>query len=668
MSAETSSMMKILSGLPLLSAILIATPLQAQDMAKSAPLAVPLVQTVPDAKDLPYPGGTMALDIDATDVTRSAWRVTQTIPVAAGTARLTLLYPEWLPGNHAPRGPIEEVVDIHFFAGGKELTWRRDAAEVYAFHVDVPAGARAVVAKFIHSSPLSNSDGRVTMTREMLNLQWEKMSLYPAGHYVRQIRVKPVVTFPAGWTVYTALNGQSSASGKISWAETDYETLVDSPIFAGIHAKSWDLGHNVRIDVVADKPEQLAIKPVHLATYRALAEEGILAFGSSHFDRYNFLLALTDRMGGIGLEHHRSSENQMEPKNWIAWDEFDWDRNVIPHEYAHSWDGKFRRPARLWTPDYRQPMQGDLLWVYEGQTQFWGTVLAARSGVQTKQTVLDMIASAAGGYSNQPGRKWRSVQDTTFEPITSKTGTKSYDSITRSADYYRESMLVWIEADQIIREGTAGKKGLDDFAHAFFGVRDGDWGQLTYEFGDVVSALNGVHAYDWAAFLDQRLRQPGQPVPLGGIERGGYRLIWKDEPNAFDKARSADAKTTGLSHSLGVVIGKEGAVTDTTWDSPAFNAGIVPGAKLVAVNGIAYDADAIKAAITAAKGGKEPIQLLIQRGDKFMTVPVAYHGGLRYPWLERAAPGKAPTGLDLLLSPRRVIPVPPKAKVTAKKK
>ena len=641
----------------LVAALLLAAtaPALAQDL--SAPQAVPISQTVPDARDVPYPGGTMALAIDATDTVRGVYRVTQTIPVARGTGRLTLQLPRWLPGNHGPRGPLAELVDLQFFSGNTRLAWKRDPVEVNAFHVDLPAGTRAVTAKFLHTSPLQASEGRITMTQEMLNLQWEKMSLYPAGHYVRQIRVKPAVTLPQGWTAATALDGVKRTGNVWSWDETSYEVLVDSPIFAGAHFRRWDITspvapQKVTLNVVADKAELLAATPEQIELHRNLVTEVRLAFGANHFDHYDFLLALTDRMGGIGLEHHRSSENQLEPNAFVKWNDYDWDRNLLPHEYAHSWIGKFRRPARLWAPDYRQPTQGDLLWAYEGQDQFWGTVLAARSGLQSKDTVLGMLAAWAGNFATQPGRQWRSIEDTGSDPIFAARKVKPFASIARGEDYYTEGALVWLEIDQIIRRQSAGARSIDDFAQAFLGGRDGDWGQVTFELADVVATLNAVQPYAWEPFLRERLMTPGQPAPLGGIEKGGYRLVWREEPNPYEKARYADGKTLSLVYSLGLTVDKDAKVTATQWGSPAFNAGIVTGAKILAVNGIAYEAEALSKAVTAARDGK-PIELLIQRGERFQTVPIAYRGGLRYPWLERAAPGTVPTGLDLLLMARR---------------
>ncbi len=633
-----------------LALIALSVPAHAQ-VDKSAPVAAQLPDQTPVPVDTAWPGGTIDLKIDASDTRRGLYRVTETIPLAPGTDSVTLLFPEWLPGNHAARGPISLLSSIRFLADGKPVAWKRDPLDVYAFKVPVPQGTKTLVARFVHTSPLTGSEGRITMTQEMLNLQWEKMSLYPAGHYTRRIAVKPTVKFPAGWTAYTALDGKKVAGDTVSWAATDYETLVDSPIFAGKYAQSWDIGENVKLDVVADKPTQLALAPQNLQSFKDLIDEADALFGARHFDHYDMLLALTDRMGGIGLEHHRSAENQFEPDALTKWDEMDWDHNVVAHELVHSWNGKYRRPADLWTPDYRTPMQGSLLWLYEGQTQFWGWVLAARSGIQSKDTILGTIANAAAYYSEgQPGRAWRDVGDTTNDPIMASRKPHPYPSLERSEDYYTEGALTWLEADQIIRKGTNGARGMDDFAKAFFGMRDGDWGELTYTFDDIASTLNSIYPYDWAGFLTTRLLTPGQPAPLKGIEMAGYRLVWRDTPNPYQKGRMDASKSLDLTYSLGMSIDKDGDVGSAVWDGPAFNAGIVKGAHIVAVNGEAYSADTIKAAITAAKDAKAPIELLVKRGSTYTTIPIAYHGGLRFPWLAATGTGEQP--LDRLLAPR----------------
>jgi predicted metalloprotease with PDZ domain len=617
----------------------------------SAPQALPIADPIPAARDIAYPG-TMTLDVDATDIARGVYDVKQSVPVA-GAGPLTLLYPEWLPGKHAPRGAIAELVDLKITAGGKAVKWVRDSYDVYAFHVDVPAGAKQLDLAFKFLTPLARNQGRIVMTPEMMNLQFEQVSLYPAGYYTRQIKVRPTITLPAGWSAATALDGavtRANANGnRIAYGVTDYETLIDSPIFAGKHYRKWDLGQGVTLNVVADEAKNLGVPAEAIAQHRRLVAEAVAAFGARHFDHYEFLLALTDKLGGIGLEHHRSSENTREPDFFTDYANNENDRGLLPHELVHSWNGKFRRPAGLWTPDYRTPMKDNLLWVYEGQTSFWDLVLAARAGVQSKETVLADWARLAAYYSVQPGREWRSVEDTTLDPIIAARKAKPNASLSRGEDYYNEGSLTWLAADMKIRELTGGKKSLDDFARAFFGIRDGDWGQVTYDFDDVVATLNGVAPYDWASFLDTKLRQPGQPAPLEGITAGGYRLVWKDEPNVVDKARAKDSKGVDSTYSLGITVDKDGELSSVLWGSPAHRAGLVSGVEIVAVGDTAYSGERLTAAITAAKDAKTPVTLLTKRGDTYRTVEIAYRGGLRYPHLEKAVAGTAP--LDRLLEP-----------------
>jgi len=644
--------------LMLLAATSLASPAIAQNAdpapsgaARSLPAAgLGISQDVPDAADTPYPGGTIEIAVDATDLERGLFRTQQTIPVAAGTDRLTLLYPQWLPGKHAGLARVRNLTGIRFTADGKDVAWTRDPVEVYAFHIDLPAGAKSVVAHLVYTSPLQSSEGRVVMTPEMLNIKFEEMTLYPAGHYVRRIAVRPAVTFPAGWDVATALDGMARTGDTVRWDVTDYQTLVDSPIFAGEHHRAWDLGHDARLQVFADRPEQLeAATEEQIGTVRALMEEAVILFGNKQWDHYDFLLGITEKLGGIGLEHHRSSENTLDADLFENWKGNERRVDLLPHELTHSWNGKFRRPVGSWTPDYRQPMQNELLWVYEGQTQYWDMPLAARSGMQSKEMVLAQIARTAADYVNEPGRNWRSLVDTTNDPQIGQRRAKPNSSYARGEEYYNEGALIWLEADMLIRTQTRGRKSLDDFALAFFGGHPGDWGEITYDFGDVVETLNTVYPHDWATFLRERVYAANAPAPTRGIELGGYRLVYKEEPNAYDAALMKEGALR-LEHSLGMTLGKDGTVGSTIWDGTAFKAGIVNGAQIVAVNGEEYSAKLMKRAITDAKESGT-IELLVKRGGRYTAVPIAYSGGLRWPWIEKAVKGKAP--IDALLEPRR---------------
>ena len=489
------------------------------------------------------------------------------------------------------------------------------------------------------------------MTPDMLNLQWEKMSLYPAGHAVSRIAVQPAVTLPQGWTPATALSGRTRGDNRYQWAATDYETLVDSPIMAGAYYRQWPLTDTAQLNVVADAPTLLVLGDDHRATLSRLMEQATLTFGTPPFDHYDFLVALSDQLGGIGLEHAQSTEIQLEPRNFYEWDKFDWDRNVLAHELVHAWNGKYRRPARLWTPDYSVPMHDDLLWVYEGQTQFWGWVLAARSGVQSKDMVLGMIAQAAGGMAESPGRAWRSLHDTTFDPIMAARRAKPYASYARGEDYYREGALIWLEADQIIRAGTDGGRGLDDFARAFFARTATAPDVSLYEREDVIAALSRIYPYDWAAFFRDRVDTPGSPAPLKGIDLAGYRLVWKDKPNPYDAARMEHSHDLDLDYSLGLTVDRDGVVSSPEWNGPAFKAGIVTGATIVAVDTLAFTPEGLQQAVVRAAGNKQPIQLLLRRGSRFETVAVPYYAGLRWPWIEPRKPAMS-TPLDRLLAPR----------------
>jgi predicted metalloprotease with PDZ domain len=627
-----------------------ASPVFAQPSA--GPQPAPMPPPIPAPQDVAYPG-VIRLEVDATDTQRRIIRVRQTIPLAR-SGRVTLLYPQWLPGNHAPRGPIEKVAGLVVKAGGKVIPWTRDPLEVYAFHVETPAGAQELEVEFQFLSPTASNQGRVVVTPEMLNLQWNAVALYPAGYYSRRITVQPTLRLPEGWRYGVALDTESFEGGVARFRPVDLETLVDSPLFAGRHYRLVDLDPGaqipVRLHMFADVPGELEAKPDQVAKHRSLVAQADKLFGARHFDRYEFLLAISDRLGSIGLEHHRSSENQVDTGYFTAWDAAVGDRNLLPHEYAHSWDGKHRRPAELWTPSFNTPMRGGLLWVYEGQDQYWGYVLGARSGITTKDEALEALAATAAVYETRAGRRWRTVEDTTLDPVISARRPQPWISWQRSEDYYSEGQLVWLDADTLIRERSGGRRSLDDFARRFYG---GEGGRVTvkpYTFDDVVAALNAVEPYDWAQFLTERVRDVAPRPPLDGLERGGWRLVYTETPTSYFKAIESSSKTVNLSYSLGVTLNREAEVTGVLWDSPAFNAGLTVSSRVVAVNGIAYDADKLKAAITEAKSGR-PIELLVKAGDHFRTVSIDYRGGLRYPRLQRIS-GK-PDLLGTIYSPLR---------------
>lgn len=625
-----------------LAALLLAATTASAENSKPQP--VPFVDTIPAARDIPYPG-TISLTIDASDTHQGIFRVKEHIPVPQA-GPMVLLFPKWLPGNHWPSGQIEKLAGLKISAGGKPIAWTRDPVDVFAFHINVPEGADAVDIDLQFLSATASAQGRVAMTANLLSLQWNSMSLYPAGYFTRQIPVQATVTYPAGWTAASALT--ATVSGAIyTYETTNYEVLVDSPVVAGRYYKAFPLSPRVTIDAFADTPAELVAKDDQIKAHEKLVDQAIKLFGAQHYDNYHFLFTISDELGGIGLEHHRSSEDGVKLGYFAEWETSMPSRNLLPHEYVHSWDGKFRRGADLWTPDFRTPMRDSLLWVYEGQTQFWGYVLQARSGIVSKQDTLDAYAVIAANLDTAEARQWRPLIDTTNDPIIAARKPKGWTSWQRSEDYYNEGLLIWMEVDSILRSESRGKKSMDDFARAFFGINDGDWGQVTYTLDDVVATLNGIVAYDWRALLTKRITETGAPAPLTGFTANGYQLGYTDVPSAYFKANEKSRKNTDLSYSLGLVIGKDSEISAVTWNSPAFKAGITVGDSITGVNGQSYSPEKLKEAVTAAKSTTTPIVLFIKNGDRVSETTIDYHGGLRYPRLEKIGTGEG--GLDRLL-------------------
>jgi predicted metalloprotease with PDZ domain len=644
-------MRKIALALILSSCLTGAAAAQLVPQLNSKPVSIDRPNAIPEARDVPFPG-TVQLTVDATDVTRGIFQVHERVPVS-GAGDLVLLYPKWVPGGHSPRNEIRKVAGFRVSANGRPLKWKRDPIEVYAFHVAVPQGVSAVDVDFQFLSATSENQGRTVMTPDMSSIQWLSLSMYPAGHYVRQIPVQASVIVPNGWKVATALRPSAQKGGRYDYPVTSYEILVDSPLIAGPNYRQIPLSNGVFLDVIGDTPAELAATPDQIAAHKRLVEQAIKLFGAQHYDHYDFLLTISDNLGGNGLEHHRSSEDGVDRGYFTDWENKLRDRNLLPHEYTHSWDGKYRRPADLWTPDYNTvPMEGSLLWVYEGQTQFWGYVLGARSGMLSKQDTLDAIASSAATYSTgTPGRAWRPLVDTTNDPTIASRAPQPWRSWQRSEDYYSEGQLIWLDVDRIIRQKSGGKRSIDDFARAFYGMRDRDYGELTYTLDDIVATLNQVQPYDWRGYLQRKVYDVAANPPLEGINDAGYKLIFTAEPTKWIKSAEKSGKNNDLTYSGGFVVGNDGKVSTVLWDSAAFNAGITVGSQVVAVNGRNFEGDVLKDAIKAAasSGGPAP-QLLIHDGDVYRTVKLDWRGGLRYPRLQKVGTGEG--SLDRLLAPR----------------
>ncbi len=637
----------------LVSALALAAVVPAMAQVQAAP-----PPAIPAPVDTPYKGA-LNVTVDATDLDHKIFKIHETVPVAK-PGDLILLLPKWLPGHHSPGTNISKIAELVVTANGQRLEWVRDTVDVNAFHISVPKGVDTVTVDFDYLSAVTAAAGPEMMTPDMLDLEWNFASLYPAGYYVKQIPVNPTVIFPAGWGYGTGLETDHRDGDTVTFKTTDYDTLIDSPIYAGRYFKSFDLDPGsdvpVHLDVVADRPELLNASDDVIAIHRKLIQQAYKLYGAHHYNHYDFLVSASDKLVSNGLEHHRSSEDGVQTKYFTDWANTWIGRDLLAHEYTHSWNGKYRRGADLWTPNFDVPMRDSLLWVYEGQTQYWGIMLAGRSGLYSKDQALQVLAATAASYDNLPGRSWRALQDTTNDPIISSRSPQNWRSEQRSEDYYNEGLLIWLDADTLIRQKTNNAKSLDDFAKAFFGVNNGDWNENLYTFDDVVKTLNGVYPYDWATFLRTRLDGHGEAnnggAPLDGITRGGYKLAYVETPSDYQKAVEGLRHSADFTYSLGFgVSAADGNLTSVMWNGPAFKLGLAPGATLLAVNGKSYTSDGLKAAITAAKTGTDPIQLLFKIDDTYKTVNFDYHGGLRYPVLQPI--DGAPKYLDDILAEKK---------------
>ena len=635
----------------LAAAVLAVTPAVAQQAAiRSLPQPISAAPAMPAPKDAAY-AGTVKLEVDATDLDRRIFGIRQSIPVSRA-GPLTLLYTQWIMGNHAPRGPIYNYSGLKMTANGKPLAWTRDPGDVYVFHVDVPQGAKTIELEAQFLSAIEAAQGPIMMTPEMLRLNWYIAALYPAGHYSRNVNFEVSVKLPQGWDYATALETASTANGVVRFKTADFETVLDSPLFAGKYMRKFDLDpggrSRVTLNVMGDTAEQVNPSPEIIQTHRNLVAQADRLYGARHYNHYDFLLSVSDKLATAGIEHQRSSDNGVPSGYFRNWDTSFISKDLLAHEYNHSWNGKYRRGADLWTPNFNMPMRNSLLWVYEGQTQYYGNVLAARAGFVTRQQALDLIANNAAVYDTRTGRDWRPLADTTMDPIIAARRSLPWQNWQRSEDYYSEGQLIWMDADTLIREKSGGKRSLDDFAKAFFGVNDGDWGTLTYTRSDLVATLNKIEPYDWESFLKTRVDAVAEKAPLAGLERGGYRLIYGDTPNNVWRDGEVRSRAANLLYSIGLSADQNGKITLIQWGGPAWKAGLNTSLVITGVNGQAFSADKLKAAVAETK--TTPIDLLIRMGETFKTIKLDYRGGHRYPRLERIA-GK-PAYLEDILSPR----------------
>ncbi|WP_350448950.1 M61 family metallopeptidase [Paracidobacterium acidisoli] len=592
--------------------------------------------------------------VDVTDAPRKILHARLTIPVTPGP--LTLLYAKWIPGEHSPDGPIDDLAGLVFTANGQEIPWVRDDVNMYAFHLTVPQGVTMLDAKcdFLATAAATGFSAGASTSASLAVLSWNEVVLYPSGHQSADISVEPAVTLPAGWQYGTALTKTSQDGSTIHFAAVSLEQLVDSPLLTGRYFKEFPLAPEITpkhyLDIAADGPEDLRLSSSTLDAFSNLIRETGALYKSRHYDSYHFLVTASDQVSHFGLEHHQSSDDRVPEKTFVDDNLQLLSADLLPHEFTHSWNGKYRRPAGLATGNYEDPMKGNLLWVYEGLTQYYGDVLAARSKIETPSEYRDALASSAATLDYRPGRTWRDLQDTATAAQTLYEASPQWDNWRRNVDYYPEGELVWLDVDTSIRRLTNDKKSLNDFAARFLGLGGNTQPKVVpYTFDDIVANLNAVVPYDWAGFLRQRLTSKSPHAPLDGIEHGGYRLVYTDQPSEYTQARAAGLGESQAWWAIGINVSNDGHIDDVLMGSVSDKSGLGPGMQIIAVNGRQFSPQLLGDAITGAKGSKTPIELIVVNTGYYKIVHLDYYDGLRFPHLERV--DGTPDLLDEIIAP-----------------
>jgi predicted metalloprotease with PDZ domain len=619
-----------------LSAVLLAAAARVPKSAQKS--------TSPRSNPNPAAAEPIKLALDARRAPEKVLHAEMQIPVKAGPN--TLVYPKWVPGEHGPTGPIVNLTGVEFFAGGKRLTWRRDLEDMFAFHVDVPEGTASLEARvdLVMPAPPEGFSSGASATTELDMVSWNQVVLYPKDTRSDDVQVSASLTVPRGWRCGTALPSEGGAGDSTSLSSLKFQTvslttLVDSPVLCGAHfrriALTPDGPIQHYIDIAADSEAALAMPQETIDHYKRLIAETGALYGARHYREYHFLVTLSDHTAHFGLEHHQSSDDRVGERTFIEEDMRWLEGSLLPHEMTHSWNGKYRRPEGLATPNYQEPMKGDLLWVYEGLTEYFGEVLTARSGLWTPEQFLEEAAETAATLNNTPGRKWRPLQDTADAAQILFDASTEFASWRRGVDFYPEGFLIWLDVDSTMRRQSHGQKSMNDFARAFLGGQNTGPMVVKYNFDDIVKTLNQVVPYDWAKFLRDRLDSYGPDAPLGGITNSGWKLVYTEEPAELTKDMEKTRNFVDARFSIGLSLDDKGGIHDVIGESAAATAGIAPGTTLVAVNGRKYNPDILREALREGKAGGRPLELLVVSGEFYKSYSLNYHGGERYAHLVR---------------------------------
>jgi predicted metalloprotease with PDZ domain len=573
------------------------------------------------------------LEIDATETRRNTIHVKETIPVKPGP--LTLSYPKWIPGEHAPTGTLDNMVNLFIRANGNMIAWRRDDVEMFAFHCEVPAGVTELEVSFDDVEP-----PRTLMTPATGRLKWNRLLLYPLGAPSDRLTFSPSIKLPEGWKQATALPVKNETEETVEFKDVSLNRLVDSPVIIGVFFKRVPLATSPvlhEVDIVSDTEDGLEASEETVTGWKNLVREANFLFGAHHYDSYRFLMTLSDIGSDEGLEHHESSEDGADEDALSNDDKLVELSDLLSHEFAHSWNGKHRRPAGLVTPNFETPMRGELLWVYEGLTQYLGFVLPARSKMWTPETFRETIAITFAEMNNQSGRNWRSVADTARAVRFTYSPPAEWANARRGSDYYDEGALIWMEADILIRGRSRGKLSLDDFCRKFYGGKNTGPAVRPYDLNEVIATLNSVLPYDWRGFFNRRVYADMPGVSPDGLTRAGWKLVYNDTPNTRTAGDERIYEYYSFAYSLGFEADASGLIYDVNPLLSAAKAGLAPGMKIVSVEGEEFSVDILREAINAARMASKPIKVIAENAGERGNYSIEYHGGDLHPHLVRDA-------------------------------
>ncbi|MGH9747526.1 MAG: M61 family metallopeptidase [Candidatus Acidiferrales bacterium] len=585
------------------------------------------------------PPGPIKISVDATHAPQRILHAKLEIPVRPGP--LTLYYPKWMPADHSPDGPIPNLAGLKFSAGGKEIVWQQDDVDMYAFNLEIPQGVNSIDASldFLISTPGPTIDFAASGSAKLFILMWNQVALYPKGWPAHELTFVPSLTVPAGWKFNTSLPIASQSGNTITFSPVPFDLLVDSPVQSGEFVRVFPLNPGAKppheVDVASDDAWALDVSAELIEHYTRLVAEAGALYQSHHYRDYHFLLTLSDNVLPLGQEHHESSDDRVAERTLVDPSARLLEAGLFPHEFTHSWNGQFRRPEGLATPDFQAPMKGELLWVYEGLTEYLGTILSARSGLLTPQQTRDYIALTASTMEHRAGRRWRSLQNTANAAQILYFSPPEWASYRRSVDFYPESVLIWLDVDATIRKLTNDRKSMDDFCYAFYAPPDGEPIIKTYTFDDVVATLNQIAPNDWRSFLRERLDSTAPAAPLGGITGSGWKLVYTDDTNEFLAAGDDVSGGGDFTASIGLKVKGDGTVVDSIPGMPAFESGISPYLRIIGVNGRQFSVDELKRAIRGSKSSPAAIEIVASNTGTIEKHKIEYQGGYRYPHLER---------------------------------